>query len=111
MERGARLTKICHPDRSIAISLINRNAEWRDLLCGSPNYKWQNESAPDSIWSHETLVRAALPRSLLTTNLHSDLRFGNGSDVLLTGSLVSAILSFGKPSPSLICTDTLIATD
>ncbi|HSY66165.1 MAG TPA: hypothetical protein VK829_16345, partial [Terriglobales bacterium] len=24
--------KICHPDRSIAIDLINRNAEWRDLL-------------------------------------------------------------------------------
>src|SRR5579863_1096112 len=23
----------CHPDRSIAIGFINRNAEWRDLLC------------------------------------------------------------------------------
>jgi len=26
------LAKLCHPDRSIAIGFINRNAEWRDLL-------------------------------------------------------------------------------
>jgi len=27
--------KICHPDRSIAIGFINRNAKWRDLLFAS----------------------------------------------------------------------------
>jgi hypothetical protein len=31
--------KLCHSDRSIAIGLINRNAEWRNLLflavCGT----------------------------------------------------------------------------
>ena len=24
--------KLCHPDRSVAIGFINRNAKWRDLL-------------------------------------------------------------------------------
>jgi hypothetical protein len=30
-----RHRELCHPDRSIAIGFINRNAEWRDLLVGS----------------------------------------------------------------------------
>ena len=38
----------------------------------------KNESVPDSM-SHGTLVRTALPRSLLTFTLRSDLRCGNGS--------------------------------
>jgi hypothetical protein len=34
MKTGSQ--KSCHPDRSVAIGLINRNAEWRDLLLGRP---------------------------------------------------------------------------
>ena len=34
-KRVLNLTKLCHPDRSIVIGLINRNAEWRDLLLGT----------------------------------------------------------------------------
>jgi len=33
--RNERPLKICHPDWSVAIGLINRNAEWRDLLVGT----------------------------------------------------------------------------
>ena len=34
MKSAADITKICHPERSIAIGLFNRNAESRDLLVG-----------------------------------------------------------------------------
>ena len=33
-QRRESESRICHPDRSIAIGCINRNAEWRDLLWG-----------------------------------------------------------------------------
>ena len=52
--------------------------EDRDQPCSD---HLKNESAPDSK-SHGTLVRTALPRSLLTTSLRIDLRSGNGSKVL-----------------------------
>jgi hypothetical protein len=46
----------------------------------------KNESAPDSV-SRRTLVRTALPRSLLTTSLTLDANDGNGTTRLLRRQL------------------------
>jgi hypothetical protein len=57
--------------------LIDRRLAWT-----SGHYRLQNKTSHGS-WSHGTLSRTALPRSLLTHRLRLEGQPGNGSEELL----------------------------
>ena len=53
MKNVADLTKICHPERSIAIGFFNRNAESRDLLLGATMNDGGLVEVSTGMWSRE----------------------------------------------------------